>query len=237
MYAGCGFTLRPRTHQARRWGPSKTQNVELETAEVSVPLVRRLLTRIEVCVGPGRRQALSAAVKPSHWAARLNAAEVPMLFTQACRLALMAATVSTVIGCAAKAAKPTTVLVCGAPITVSPHVPPVDIGPVVLMATPCLQPPAGGVPSIPAAYRRHIQLQASRPSEGFWVPYDEAAQHVVQADYRRLWETGRLRDLRISVTGHLFSNGVVGKFVTYTIEETDRQPANDEHSSSPTMPE
>lgn len=40
----------------------------------------------------------------------------------------------------------------------------------------------------------------------------------MQSDFRRLWESGRLRDLSINVTDYTFPNGVVGKFVTYAIQ-------------------
>jgi len=41
----------------------------------------------------------------------------------------------------------------------------------------------------------------------------------MQADYRRLWDTGRLDEMTIAVTDYMFPNGVIGKFVTYTLHE------------------
>ena len=41
----------------------------------------------------------------------------------------------------------------------------------------------------------------------------------MQDDYRRLWSTGKFDDLSINVTDYAFSNGVIGKFVTYTAHE------------------
>ncbi|MGH9221368.1 MAG: hypothetical protein ACRD1W_18830 [Vicinamibacterales bacterium] len=96
--------------------------------------------------------------------------------------------------------------------------PPSGSGPVVLMAAPCLVQD-DGTPVIPQAYRRYIELQTSRPLDGIWVPYDENTMKAMQADYRRLWDTGRLSDLTFTITDYTFPNGVVGKFVTYTIKE------------------
>ena len=76
-----------------------------------------------------------------------------------------------------------------------------------------------GTPVIPPAYRRHIELQASRPLDGVWVPYDANPMNAMQADYKRLWDTGLLRDLRFSVTDYSFPNGVIGKLIVYSLEE------------------
>ena len=120
--------------------------------------------------------------------------------------------------CATKAASLATVTICGSAVAILEVSPPANSGPVVLMAAPCLLRD-DGTPMIPQTYRRYIQLQASRPLDGVWVPYDERASETMEADYRRLWDTGRLSDLTFSVTDYTFPNGVVGKFVTYTITE------------------
>ncbi len=39
---------------------------------------------------------------------------------------------------------------------------------------------------------------------------------AMQADYRRLWNTGRLSDITFTVTEYAFPNGTIGKIVTYT---------------------
>ena len=123
-----------------------------------------------------------------------------------------------VSGCSARAAAPITIDICGSSTTL-PHVlPPEGSGPVVLMAVPCLASPGGGE-VIPDRYQRYVELQASQPARGVWVPYDDKAKATMQADYRRLWETGLLHDLTIRVTDYHFPNGVVGKFVTYTLKE------------------
>ena len=139
------------------------------------------------------------------------------------RLQLLAGLVVTVIaaGCAAKAAKLATVVICGSSIDVSQQLPPTDIGAVVLMAVPCLQDQSGRAASIPDSFRKYVELQTSRPSDGFWVAYDERARETMQSDFRRLWESGRLKDLSINVTDYTFPNGVVGKFVTYAIQTNE----------------
>jgi hypothetical protein len=121
--------------------------------------------------------------------------------------------------CGAKAAPLTALAVCGSSFAIPNILPPAGSGPVVLMAAPCLDPKDGGTPAIPAAYRRYVQLQPSRPSDGVWIPFDDRARQMIDADYRRLWDAGGLSDLAISVTDYLFSNGVVGKIVVYTIRE------------------
>jgi hypothetical protein len=120
--------------------------------------------------------------------------------------------------CATKAAPLTTVTICGNSVPVPDIAPPSGSGPVVLWAAPCLMRDDGTL-VIPRAYRRYIELQASRPLEGVWVQYDESTRETMQADYRRLWDTGRLSELTFTIVDHTFPNGVIGKFVTYAIKE------------------
>jgi hypothetical protein len=120
--------------------------------------------------------------------------------------------------CATKAASLTTVTICGSSVAVPDMSPPTGSGPVVLMAEPCLMQD-DETPVIPPAYRRYIELQASRPVEGVWVPYDENTMETMQTDYRRLWDTGRLSELTFTIIDYTFPNGVIGKFITYTIQE------------------
>ena len=86
------------------------------------------------------------------------------------------------------------------------------------MAVPCLVLPSGNE-AIPPDYQRYVQLQPSQPARDLWVPYDDAAKVTMQGDYRRLWQTGLLSDLTMRVTNYDFPNGVVGKLVTYVIQE------------------
>jgi outer membrane protein insertion porin family len=67
-----------------------------------------------------------------------------------------------------------------------------------------------------------MQLRPSQPSQNIWVPYNEATEETMRGDFRRLWATGFLHDLSISVEDYTFSNGVIGKLVTYTMEERER---------------
>lgn len=124
------------------------------------------------------------------------------------------------IACAAKAATiSTNVTVCGRSIELPQVLPPAGSGPVVLMAVPCISPFSDRAASIPQAYRRYVELQPSRPLDGVWIPFDDSAKRMMEADYRRLWDSGRISDLGIEVLDYQFSNGVVGKFVTYKLQE------------------
>ena len=142
-----------------------------------------------------------------------------MCFRGACVITFAAMASIASLGCATKAAAFATVEICGSAVSIAEENPPTNIGPVVLMALPCLHAEAGGPPTIPSSYRRLIQLRPSNPSAGVWIPYDDVAQRAMQADFRRLWDTGKLDDVSISVTDYKFSNGVVGKFITYTFRE------------------
>ena len=71
-------------------------------------------------------------------------------------------------------------------------------------------------------YLYYIQLKSSRPSEGVWVPYDETAEKTILDDFKRLWATNFLDDISIDVTDYPFTNGVIGKIVTYNLEERQR---------------
>ena len=71
-------------------------------------------------------------------------------------------------------------------------------------------------------YLYYIQLKASRPSEGVWVPYNDEAENTIREDFKRLWATNFLDNLSIDVEDYTFSNGVVGKLVTYDMEERQR---------------
>jgi outer membrane protein insertion porin family len=74
----------------------------------------------------------------------------------------------------------------------------------------------------PQTYIYYIQLKASRPSEGVWVPYDDAVLNTIEEDFRRLWNTNFLDNLWVDVTDYKFANGTLGKIVTYNMEERQR---------------
>jgi hypothetical protein len=130
------------------------------------------------------------------------------------------AVLSLVSGCAAKATViATNVVVCGEMIPLPDVLPPAGSGPVLLMALPCAVSLASGEESIPQDYRRYIELQPSRPADDVWVSWDADATQTMQDDFRRLWDTGQLGDLTIEVTDYPFPNGVIGKFVTFRMQE------------------
>jgi hypothetical protein len=110
------------------------------------------------------------------------------------------------------------VTICGSSVALPQILPPAGSGPVVLMAVPCIDSQAGDA-SIPQAYRRYIEPQPSRPADGLWIPYDATARQTMEADYRRLWNSGRFDDLNIKITDYTFSNAVIRKFVIYTAHE------------------
>lgn len=111
---------------------------------------------------------------------------------------------------------------CDQPVPPPSQLPPTDSGPVVYYMGLCF-PAQGNVSTVDAeTYLFHIQLRPSRPSEGAWVPFDEQARETIREDFKRLWATSFLEDLRIEATDYLFSNGVVGKLVTYHLEERER---------------
>jgi outer membrane protein insertion porin family len=100
--------------------------------------------------------------------------------------------------------------------------PPADSKPV-LRAIQIRFPTQGDVSVIdPQTYVYYIQTQTSRPSAGVWVPYTEATEQSLIADYRRLWATNFLDNLTLSVEDRPYSNGVVGKYVIFDLEERQR---------------
>ena len=112
--------------------------------------------------------------------------------------------------------------ICGVPVPPPANLPPAGSGPVIYQLAPCFLA-QGNVSTVePQTYLYYIQVRPSQPSQNIWVPYDEAAEQTVLADFKRLWATGFLSDLSIDVTDHPFSNGVIGKLVTYHMEERER---------------
>ena len=112
--------------------------------------------------------------------------------------------------------------ICGVTVPPPVNLPPANSGPVVYQLAPCF-PAQGNVSTVePQTYLYYMQLRPSQPSQNIWVPYDATADETMRADFKRLWATGFLSDLSISVSDYVFSNGVVGKLVTYTMEERER---------------
>jgi outer membrane protein insertion porin family len=100
--------------------------------------------------------------------------------------------------------------------------PPAGSAPIVLALGPCFEA-QGGTSVIEAqTYLYYIQVKQSRPSEGVWIPYDDSAEKMIQADFHRLWNTNFLDNLFIEVTDYTFPNGTIGKIVSYNMEERQR---------------
>ena len=111
---------------------------------------------------------------------------------------------------------------CGVPVGAPRALPPEGSGPVVYILAPCFAKQGGTSTVEPETYMYYIQLRPSLPSQGVWVPYDEKAEQTILADFKRLWATNFLEDLSIETTDYTFSNGVIGKIVTYNMEERER---------------
>ena len=73
-------------------------------------------------------------------------------------------------------------------------------------------------------YLYYIELKdkISKPSENVWAPYDEAAINTIQEDFHRLWNTNFLDNLWNDASDYIFPNGVIGKIVSYHMEERQR---------------
>ena len=73
----------------------------------------------------------------------------------------------------------------GPPVTVCGQqaqpraMPPAGSGPVVLFIAPCFEAQGNASVIEPQTYIFYIQLKASRPSEGVWVPYDDAVLSTI----------------------------------------------------------
>ena len=97
--------------------------------------------------------------------------------------------------------------------------PPSTSGPVVYVMSLCFEPQGSQSRFPPEHYVRDIQLPRSAPSRGVWIPYDATVEKVILEDYQRLWNNNALADLSIEIRDFQFSNGVIGKVVSYHITE------------------
>ncbi len=121
-------------------------------------------------------------------------------------------------------ATPTTPTICGASVPPPANLPPAGSGPVIYLIAPCF-PAQGNAPNVDAQtylYYMELAKKPSQPSQNIWVPWNAQAEQTAVADHKRLWATGFLSDLSIEATDYIFSNGVIGKLVTYNIEERER---------------
>jgi len=93
---------------------------------------------------------------------------------------------------------------------------------VVLFVAPCFEA-QGGTPVVDVdTYLYYMQLKPSQPSQNVWVTYDEGTEKVIHDDFVRLWGTNFLDNLSITSDDYNFPNGVVGKLITYNMEERQR---------------
>lgn len=76
----------------------------------------------------------------------------------------------------------------------------------------------------PQTYLYYMQSAnlVSRPSAGVWQPFNEETEQVLLEDFKRLWATNFLDDLRIEVRDQPWPNGVMGKHVIFHLEERPR---------------
>ena len=97
--------------------------------------------------------------------------------------------------------------------------PPSTSGPVVYVMSLCFEPKGYQSRFPPEHYVRDIHLPRSAPSRGLWIPYDATIEKVILEDYQRLWNNNDLANLSIDIRDFQFSNGVIGKLVSYNITE------------------
>ena len=71
-------------------------------------------------------------------------------------------------------------------------------------------------------YLYYIRTAFTRPSEGVFVPFNEATEQSLRDDFKRLWATNFLDNLWIETVDEPYENGVMGKRVIYHMEERPR---------------
>ncbi len=103
----------------------------------------------------------------------------------------------------------------------APQLPPTDIGPVV-WGVELRVVPDNVFTVVPAETYLYYQRTRPRTATGGFIPYDEAFERQLLADFDRLMATPFVDDLRIEVLDVPYSNGVIGKHVIFFIEEKER---------------
>jgi outer membrane protein insertion porin family len=107
---------------------------------------------------------------------------------------------------------------CPAPSGVTP---PADSGPLVCLVELRFEPINESLIE-PQTYLYYIQTQSSRPSDQVWAPYNEQTEQSLLEDFKRLWGTNFLDNLRIEVLDARYENGHPGKHVIFHMEERPR---------------
>jgi outer membrane protein insertion porin family len=114
--------------------------------------------------------------------------------------------------------------ICGVPVPAPATLPPAGSGPVLYLIAVCF-PSQGNVSTVDAqTYLFYMELfkQRSQPTQNIWTSWNDQTEQIAIADHKRLWATGFLSDLSIETADYTFSNGVVGKLITYNMEERER---------------
>ena len=114
--------------------------------------------------------------------------------------------------------------ICGLTVPAPARLPPAEGGPFTYAILPCFER-QGGVSVIDAqTYVFYMEMRArvSAPSENRWLPFNDDVEAAVLADFKRLWATGFLDDLRIETVDVRFENGALGKVIVYNMEERQR---------------
>jgi outer membrane protein insertion porin family len=104
------------------------------------------------------------------------------------------------------------------------NLPPAGSGPVVYTVVICF-PKQGNVSLVePQTYLYYMKSPdlVSLPSRNEWKPYNDQAERQILQDFKQLWGTNFLDDLKIETVDYPFANGVIGKVVVYEMEERQR---------------
>src|SRR3954462_3854201 len=127
---------------------------------------------------------------------------------------------------AAAPPRPNPTTICGSPFPTPPSIPepPANSGPIVFQVAPCFESQGNTSLVDIQTYLFYMQIKdhISRPTPGVWVPYNEEIERIMRDDFKRLWATNFLDNLSIETDDYVFSNGVVGKLITYNMEERQR---------------
>ena len=140
-------------------------------------------------------------------------------------LALVGGLVPAAVASAQQPSTPANVTtICGQPVPAPASLPPADSPPVVYQVAPCFEA-QGNISLVDYQtylYYMQIKDKTSRPSQNVWVPYTEEIEQLLRDDFKRLWATNFLDNLSIETEDYRFSNGVIGKLITYNMEERER---------------
>jgi outer membrane protein insertion porin family len=122
--------------------------------------------------------------------------------------------------------------VCGMHLAAPSALPPAGSGPVLLAIVLCFERQGGQSLIEPQTYLTYIQTRPSVPAANRWIPYDEAAERLARADFRRIWDTGFVDDLSVEARDYRLANGIVGTVLLFNIEERQRVKVVDYDGSS-----